>query len=220
MLAATFVAHATINVAVSAPPAIIVGFGLLGLMETVGAVVAVRLFEPRRFGDLRGNLRFLFAAMIAPPLVAASLAAIVMALVGNAAWQTDAQHWFAANALGLCILLPIGLSASWRKIAKLKLRERAGEAAMVFAALTLVSLYTIQWSSHPMPFIILPIALAATVRFRLLGAGMTMLLVLVVALTSNLQAKTPDEYAPAHRNDADVPGGHQPDLHPRRDPAE
>ena len=195
MLAAAFLAHAALNVAVSAPPMIIVGFGLLGLMETVGAVVAVRLFEPRRFGDLRGNLRFLLAAVIAPPLVAASLAAIVMALAGNTVWQTDAQRWFAANALGLCILLPIGLSASWRKIAKLKLRERAGEAAIVFLALALVSLYTLQWAAHPMPFVILPIALAATVRFRLLGAGMTMLLVLVIALTSNLHAQTPDQYA-------------------------
>ena len=195
MLAAAFLAHAALNVAVGAPPMIIVGFGLLGLMEAVGAVVAVRLYEPRRFGDLRGNLRFLLAAVIAPPLVAASLAAIVMALAGNTAWQTDAQRWFAANALGLCILLPIGLSASWRKIAKLKLRERAGEAAIVFLALALVSLYTLRWAAHPMPFIILPIALAATVRFRLLGAGMTMLLVLVIALTSNLHAQTPDAYA-------------------------
>ena len=144
---------------------------------------------------MRGNLRFLFAAVIAPPLAAASLAAIVMALVGDAAWQTDAQRWFAANALGLPYpWLPVGSSASWRKIAKLRLRERAGEAAIVFLALALVSLYAIRWAPHPIPFIILPVALAATVRFRLPGAGTAMLVIVIVVLTSNLSAKTPDEY--------------------------
>src|ERR1019366_3847803 len=127
--------------------------------------------------------------------VAASLAAIVMILVGNPAWQTDARQWFAANVLGLCILLPVGLSASWRRIAKLRLRERAGEAAIVFLALALVSLYAIRWAPHPMPFIILPVALAATVRFRLPGAGTAMLVIVVVVLTSSLNARTPDEFA-------------------------
>ena len=195
MLAAAFVAHIAINVAVGAPNLVTLGFALLGLMEVSGAVIAVRLFGSRRFRDLRGSLRFLFAAIIAPPLVAASLAAIVMILAGNRAWQTDAPHWFAANVLGFCIILPVGLSASWRKIAKLRLGERRGEVLLVFLGLMLVSLYAIRWAPQPMPVIILPVALAATARFRLLGAGMAMLMVLVVVLTSRFNAITPHQLA-------------------------
>jgi signal transduction histidine kinase len=195
MLAAASVAHLAVNIAVGAPHLVTLGFGLLGLMEMGGAVVAIRLMGPRRFRDLPSSLRFLFVAIIAPPLVAASLAAGVMILAGNPSWPLDTRHWFAANVLGFCILLPVGLSASWRGFAKLKLAERRGEALLVFLGLTLVSLYAIRWAAHPMPFIILPGALAATVRFRLLGAGTAMLVVLMVVLTSNIDTRTPSEFA-------------------------
>ena len=54
------------------------GFGIVNLMEVIGAVFAVRRFGSRRFRDLRGGLRFLGAAIIAPTLGGASLAAGVM----------------------------------------------------------------------------------------------------------------------------------------------
>jgi signal transduction histidine kinase len=117
-----------------------------------------------------------------------------MIAVGNPDWLADSRHWFAANLLGLCILLPVGLAVSWRKFAKLRLSQRRAEAFLVFAGLIAVSLFAIRWQSHPMPMIILPIALAATVRFRLLGAGLAMLLMLAVVLTSDMGAGTPAEY--------------------------
>jgi signal transduction histidine kinase len=194
MLAAIIIAEAAINIAMQAPPTVTVGFGVVSLAEVIGAVFAVRRFGPMRFRDLRGGLRFLAAAIIAPALIGAILASGIMIAVGNPNWLTDSRHWFSANALGFCILLPVGLAISWRKFAKLKLPERRIEAALVFVGLTLVSLFAIRGMSHSMPFIILPIALAATVRFRLLGAGLAMLLVLTVVLTSNLGAGTSSEY--------------------------
>jgi signal transduction histidine kinase len=194
MLGATVIAEAGINVAMQAPPLATLGFGLVSLAEIVGAVFAVRHFGTARFHGLRGGLSFVAAAILAPALIGAAMAACVMIAVGNPDWLIDSRHWFAANALGFCILLPIGLAISWRKFAKLRLRERRVEAALVFAGLTLVSLFAIRWQVRTMPIIILPIALAATVRFRLLGAGLAMLVILTVMLTSDLGAGTSADY--------------------------
>jgi signal transduction histidine kinase len=194
MLAAISVAETAINAAVAAPVPVTLGFGAVSLAEVIGAVFAVRRFGAAKFRDLKSGLRFLAAAIIAPALFGAAMAAWVMVAVGNPGWLADSRHWFAANVLGLCILLPVGLGMSWRKVAKLRLSERRVEAFLVFAGLIAVSLFAIRWQSHPMPMIVLPIALAATVRFRLLGAGLAMLTILVVALTSDLGAGASAEY--------------------------
>ncbi len=194
MLAAICVAEACINLAMSAPPMVTLGFGIVSLLEVTGAVVAVRRFGAARFRDLKGGLRFLAAAILAPALIGAVLVAGVMIAVGNPDWLVDSRHWFAANVLGLCVILPIGLAISWRKFAKLRLSERRTEAVLVFTGLTLVSVFAIRWQGHPVPIIILPFALAAAVRFRLLGAGLAMALLLAIILTSDLGAGTPAEY--------------------------
>ncbi len=194
MLGATLAAEIGINIAVGAPALINLGFAAVSMIEVIASLIAVRRFAPRRFRDLRGGLSFLGAAILAPALMGAVLAAAIMIMAGNSAWLADSRHWFAANVLGFCIVLPLGLASSWRKLAKLRLGERKLEAVLVFLAVSLVSLYAIRWSSHPMPFVILPAVLAATVRFRLLGAGMAMLLVLAIALLSNLQPDTSGEF--------------------------
>ena len=192
MLAAVLVAEVAINLAVRAPTPVTIGFSLVSLAEVAGAVWAVRRFG--RFRDVTGGLRFLAVAIIAPALIGASLAAGVMIAVDNPDWLGDSRHWFAANVLGFSILLPVGLAISRRKLVKLKLHERRLEALLVFAGITLVSLIAIRWQARPMPIMILPIALAAAVRFRHLGAGLAMLVILIVMMTSDLGVGTSPEY--------------------------
>lgn len=192
MLTAAFIAQVAINLAVRAPLPVTAGFSIVGLAEVTGAVWAVRRFG--RFRDVSGGLRFLTAAIVAPALLGASLAAGMMIAVGNPDWLADSRHWLAANVLGFSIVLPVGLAISRRKLAKLKLHERRLEALLVFAALTLVSLIAIRWQARPMPVMILPIALAASVRFRHLGAGLAMLVIVTVMLTSDLGVGTSPDY--------------------------
>jgi len=185
LLAAAAVGEAGVNLAAGAPPIILFGFGAVSLLEIMAAVIAVRSFGPRRFRDLKIALAFLAAAIIAPVLLGAVLASGVMFLAGNPNWLADGQHWFAGNLLGFCIILPIGLVVTVRKFEKLRLRQRWLEAALVFAGMLLLSLYAIRWAHHPMPFLVLPAVLAATVRFRFLGAGLAMLTILTVMLVTD-----------------------------------
>ena len=67
---------------------------------------------------------FLPSRSLLPTLSGAALAGAIMDLAGNANWLADARHWFAANLLGFCIVLPVGLVVTWRQVAKLRLQER------------------------------------------------------------------------------------------------
>lgn len=192
MLAAALIAEVAINLAVKAPGVVTLGFSLVSLAEVTGAVWAVRRFG--RFRDVSGGLRFLAAAIVAPAAFGACLASGVMIAVNNPDWLADSRHWFAANVLGFSILLPVGLAISWRKLARLKLSQRRLEALLVFAGVTLASLIAIRWQTRPMPVMILPIALAASVRFRHLGAGLAMLVILIVMMTSDLGVGTSPDY--------------------------
>ena len=191
LLAAAAMGEAGVNLAAGAPLIILFGFGAVSLLEIVTAVIAVRHFAPRRFRDLKGALIFLAVAIILPTLSGAVLAGGVMVLAHNPNWLADSRHWFAGNVLGFCIILPIGLVITARKFSKLRLQERWLEALLVFAGVTAISLYAIRWSSHPMPFIVLPATLAATVRFRMLGAGLAMLIVVSVMLTADVGLALP-----------------------------
>jgi signal transduction histidine kinase len=182
LLAAAAVGEASVNLAAGATPFILVCFGVVSLLEIVVAVIAVRSFGHRRFRDLKIALAFLGAAIVAPTLLGSVLAGAIMYLAGNPNWLADARHWFAGNLLGFCIVLPVGLVVTGRQVAKLKLKERWGEAALVFAGVVLLSLYAMHWSPRPMPFIALPAVLASSVRFRFLGAGLALLTILTVML--------------------------------------
>ena len=191
MLGATVLAEIGINVITGASFFVIIGFVAASLVQVAGAVVAGRKFGPRRFKNVPSGLLFIAAAILLPALVGAAMAGIVMRQASNPDWINDTQHWFAANVLGFCIVFPIGLAISSRKISKLRLGERRLEAAIVFISVLAAAFYSIRWLSRPMPFLTLPTILAATVRFRLLGAGLAMLLVVCVMLTAGATMDLP-----------------------------
>ena len=184
LFAAAALGELGVNLAFKAPLVIILGFGGVSLLEIVVAVIAVRRFARSRFRDLNGALVFLGTAMLVPAIIGAVLASGIMAVAGNPAWFVDGRHWFAGNLLGFCIVMPIGLAVSLRKFSKLRLGERWLEALLVFGGVTLLSFFAMHWPVRPMPFLALPGVLAASVRFRFLGAGLALLIILTVMLTT------------------------------------
>jgi len=191
LFGAAIIAEAGVNLAAGAPLPILFGFGVVSLLEILGAVIAARKFGPRRFRDLKGAITFLAVAILLPALTGGVMAGGIMFVAGNPNWLADGRHWFAANVLGFSIILPIGLAATWRQLSKLRLKQRWLEAAAVLLAVTFISLYAIRWSSHPMPFVILPAALAAAVRFRMLGAGLALMIIVTVMLTTDVSLNLP-----------------------------
>jgi len=89
-------------------------------------------------------------------------------------------EWFSAHVLAFFIVFPFGLNVSWHQFAKLHLRTRWPQALFLFAVVTLVSLFAVRWLHHPLTILIVPAALAATVHFRVLGAAISMFVVVAV----------------------------------------
>jgi signal transduction histidine kinase len=183
MLAAILLGGLLANWMGGATLPLIIGFSLINLFDVLGGVIAVRGFARPRFTNLSSALRFGFASAISPSLIGAIMSYFLMrALVGDA-WNTGLQ-WFLANVLGVCIVFPLGMTASLRQFGKLKLEHRFFEALAVFAFVAAISVLGFRVSPYPLQFLIMGTAFLATARFRLMGAGAAMIIITAIALAS------------------------------------
>ena len=183
MLAAVFLAEATISFTGRTLGALGWGFCFVTTIEVAAAVFAIRRLAPKRVRDMGGAFKFGMLAMIAPCVLGGLLAQACITLLGHPGWQADGLHWFATHVLAFFIILPFGLNVSWRQLAKLDLRHRWVEALIVFAALLAITLTALSYFERPLAIFIVPAALAATVRFRLLGSAVAMFVVLAAIFT-------------------------------------
>lgn len=183
MLAAVFAGEATVNFTGHTSGLTGLGFPVITTIEVLAGVMALRHLAPRRVRDLGDALKFGLIAIVAPCALGAVLAEGWTLLMGRPSWQADALHWFSAHVLAFFIVLPFGLNVSWHQFVKLQLNKRWPEALVVFVALTGISLLALSYFQRPLAMLIIPAALAATVRFRLLGAAMAMFLVLAIVFT-------------------------------------
>jgi signal transduction histidine kinase len=158
-------------------------FSVINVLDVLAGVVAVRRTGMPRIRNLRSAARFLVIAGLSPSLVGAVLAAGVMAWLGHGSPLQTGVQWFFANLLGVMILFPFGLAFSPRQLAKLKLEHRLPEAAAVFIALGAVTVATFRFGL-PSLFLVMILSMAASVRFRFLGAGAALLVVSTLAFAA------------------------------------
>ncbi|MDB5740557.1 MAG: hypothetical protein JWP16_1597 [Alphaproteobacteria bacterium] len=158
-------------------------FAVINVLDVLAGVLAVRRIGMPRIRNLRSAARFLVIAGLSPSLLGAVMAAGVMAWIGHASPLQTGLQWFFANLLGVMILFPFGMTASLRQFAKLKLENRMLEAATVFIALGAVSLATFRYGL-PSMFLVMILSMAASVRFRFLGAGAALLTVSTLAFAA------------------------------------
>ncbi|HEX4118720.1 MAG TPA: ATP-binding protein [Rhizomicrobium sp.] len=183
MLAAVFLAEATISFTGRTLGALGVGLCFVATIEVLAGVFAIRRLAPKRVRDMGDALRFGLLAMILPCALGGLLAQACITVLGPANWKADGLHWFTTHVLAFFIILPFGLNVSWHQFAKLDLRRRWVEALVVFAALFGISLFALSYFQRPLAVLIIPAALAATVRFRLLGSAVAMFMVLAIIFT-------------------------------------
>jgi signal transduction histidine kinase len=183
MLAAVFLAEATISFTGRTLGLLGWGFSAITTIEVLIAIFALRKLAPKRVRDMKDALKFGLLVMVLPCALGGLLAQASIMLIGSATWQADGVHWFSAHVLAFFIILPFGLNVSWHQIVKLNLKERWLEALVVFVALLGISLFSLSYLQRPLAMLIIPAALAATVRFRLIGAATAMFLVLAIVFT-------------------------------------
>jgi signal transduction histidine kinase len=92
------------------------------------------------------------------------------------------RNWVFADVLGFCIVFPIGMTISWRQIAKLRLPQRLPLALFTVVLLVTVTVLVFPLRNYPLQFLILPAALVMTNQFRVLGAGAAMIIIAIIVL--------------------------------------
>jgi len=184
LLVTVFVAGLLANGATGAPAGINLVYSAVNLVDVIAGVAAARLLGLPRLRGARDTLRFIALVGVAPALLGGGLAGLISALSGNPHWLSSADQWFAANLVGFCMLFPFGMTLSWRQIAKLRLQHRIPEALGTYALVTVVAVLAFRVSPYPMQFLVLMAVLFSAVRFRILGAGIAVMLTGAIALTA------------------------------------
>jgi signal transduction histidine kinase len=182
ILAAMLAAGLLANLLGGASPALSLGFSLINVLEVSAGLFAFRHLHLSRLNSTGKMAKFTFVAGVSPSLIGALLAAGLVAVLGGDPVFTGTQ-WFMANLLGALIIYPFGLAVSLRQFAKLKLARRFLEAFILFAGLAVTSVLAFRYG-YPAMFLVLVIAIATAARFRLLGAGVALLVVSTLAFAT------------------------------------
>jgi signal transduction histidine kinase len=183
ILGAILIAGLCANALGGAEPRLLIGFSLINLLDVLAGLVAMRALAQPRFNTARSAMRFALAAAISPSLFGAVLSYLLVRWSGGNAMLTGVQ-WFFSNVLGVCILFPFGMTVSLRQFAKLDLENRFLEALAVFSLVLATAMLAFRLSAYPIQFLVLAVALLATARFRLMGAGAAMIIITAIAISS------------------------------------
>ena len=184
MLAAMLAAGFAANKLGGAPIALVAGYSVINIIDVMAGVWVVRrMGGVPRIKTMHAAARFLLAAGVSPSLIGALLAGGLMAWHGGGDALVTGGQWFLANLLGVLILFPLGLTVSPRNFAKLKLKRRIPEAAIVFSLMAVVAVASFRFGA-PVQYLALMGTLAAAVRFRLLGAGASLIVISAIGFAS------------------------------------
>lgn len=181
-----------------------IAFGLANLFEAVLAAALIRRFTGSEFSF--GSLRHLTVFLLAAPLLASSVAALLGASIYEVLDRTDNTFfafwrlWWLGNALGLLLLTPLFVSAwqtikagkypfEWRKLTELALIW-VGIAATGFFLSGRSTEQDIQF--HFTAVLLLPFAIWVATRFRVLSTAATVSLISAIIIADLVQGLHPD----------------------------
>ena len=182
MLASMLAGGMGANLLGGAPFLVGTGFSVINVIDVVAGLIATRRLLAPRFTTFRRAARFLLAAAISPSIIGAVCAALLVWATGGDGWLAGGQ-WIASNVLAVLILFPLGMNLSLRQLAKLKLKNRLPEVALVLGGTALVAVPAFCLAPYHAQYLVLAAAAIAGVRFRLLGAGASLLVIGIIAVS-------------------------------------
>lgn len=178
----------------SFPPWAAVAFGLINLLETSLAAGLIRLTVGERFDF--DSLRRAGYFLLYGPLLSSSLAGVLGASVYMALGRSDAgfltlwRLWWFGDALGLLLLTPVIIVLwCWLRGGLPRIQwPKLLEIVLLWAVMLAVGLYAFplgehgSFGFHLTPIVLLPFGAWAAVRFGVLGAAMSVVLIAMIAV--------------------------------------
>ena len=160
-----------------------IGYSLVNVLELAVALALSSPLRSMRTADLRKNALAMLRVCLVPALLGGAGSVLIAWADGQQHLMAGGLHWFIADALGFFMIFPIGIAITWRQVRKLELRRRLPLAVATLSLLAGTTVLVFRIHAYPLQFLILPAALIVTRWFRLLGAGMAIILIAAIVLT-------------------------------------
>jgi len=170
---------------------IVIGLGLFGRL----ANYALPLYARRNLAA------FFVGPVMLAPVVSALIGGGYIALTAGVPFVPLALHWFAADALGMCVVGPLILSVGWTDCMQLVRRGRRVETIGLILGMTLAASALFCQVRYPALFPIFPIAAIVVFRLRLIGAAITNVVIALIGSIATLYELGPIALSFAHAGD-------------------
>lgn len=148
------------------------GFTIVNMLEAVFAAVLIRAGEPVGANLLTErkflSRFFIFGVLLAPALVAPAGAALVQLGFGDELAQIY-WRWFAADALGIALIVPLVVIIDTMPLSRLFARRLSFDEAGVIVLTAIVTVMVFWQTRYPIAF--LPYAVLVLAAFRLGPVG-------------------------------------------------
>jgi signal transduction histidine kinase len=170
IIASSACAIALANVAVGDSAASSATFGVANIFEVAVtlAFLAVLHINAANLTSFKNLLIFIFIAGGVAPAGSNAVVAMVIGAAHGIPWRTVWLQAYPAHALGMIVVAPFLISVTSREWHELRVRQRAAEAAAIFAFVIAVGICAAYF--RPFVFLLVPAILVSTLRFGMIGA--------------------------------------------------
>jgi signal transduction histidine kinase len=163
-------AIALANVAVGDSAASSAIFGVANIFEVAVtlAFLSVLHINAANLTSFKNLLIFIFIAGGVAPAGSNAVNAMVIGAAHGIPWRAVWLQAYPAHALGMIVVAPFLISVTSREWQELHVRQRAAEAAAIFAFVIVVGICGAYF--RPFVFLLVPAILFSTLRFGMIGA--------------------------------------------------
>ncbi|KQM61346.1 hypothetical protein ASE65_07330 [Sphingomonas sp. Leaf16] len=166
---------------------LLIGYGLIDLISITAVASLIRLVHPDP-RLLRGYVTIVLIALAGAGLITALFIQFRLAMFGTVT-SLSAIQWFAANAMGMIVLLP-ALKATRRALSE-ELDVLSPSVIVVVALTAALAGVIFTMNSYLVLFLLLPCGVFSALLYRFAGAAASTIAVSVVATVCTLQGVGP-----------------------------
>ncbi|MGU3404929.1 ATP-binding protein [Methylobacterium brachiatum] len=193
LLAAGLAGDVAGNLVSGDPTTLAFGFAACNGVEILLCVAGLRWLQPHGEVDLtrpRTLMAFCLLAVIAP-MFAATLAAVLLALVSGVAPFGILMTWYPADALGLLAVTPLLVSVRIADLRGLFAPGLRVQSLLTFAGLAVVLTSTFLQGRYPLLFLVFPALVFVAFRLGFAGVAVATAMTSAMAVWSILHATGP-----------------------------
>jgi len=184
LVACAWAANLTVNFYAGDTAPLAIGLSLTNSLEVLIAASTLHgtITTPRDLVNGRVLWSFFARGVVFATAVGAAMGAAVVVWASGAVWPSTFLRWWAADALGMAVMVPLIFAASPREL-RIHLRGlQPMDVIAPFAVLIATAMLVFGQSKYPLLFLLMPSLLVISFRLGLAASAIGVFLILAFAL--------------------------------------